>query len=159
MTKIKEYLNWQIMLIVFVNLFMANTYFAAKHLLGIPAVYLMFNYKNAWIVFFASMFICISRVIYLPVLYSFLENKSNNKLVKKFIYNLKNNKKFRIIFLIFVELPVFTIAVTGAHNGAYNVFSYLFNLCFGIFFSFCLLDLFGSYVFLFLWWKITGQLK
>lgn len=43
MTSIKEYINWQIFLILFVNIFMASSYFTWIYLMGIIAIELMFG--------------------------------------------------------------------------------------------------------------------
>lgn len=162
MAKIKEYLNWQILLIVLVNLFLVCFYRLGILILGIAAIKIYFShgtYSSAYeyaLLFFSLLF-CLTRVLYLPILYSCLDKKSNNKIVKNFIYNLKNNKKFRIIILCLVELPTLIFAFNGI---SYNYFGQaVYEFIFFITLSFVLLDLFGSYVFLFLWWKVTGQLK
>ena len=90
---LEKYINWQILLIVFVNLFLANIFYHGIAL----ALYLSsrFDFNLIITILVLCIIFPIQRFIWLPVLYSALEKYSKNELVQKLIYNLKKNSKVR----------------------------------------------------------------
>lgn len=157
MNKIKEYINWQIFLILFVNIFMASSYFTWIYLMGIIAIELMFGDSFGLLYMFLLALILIMKFLYLPILYSLLGKYSKNKIVKSFIYNLKNNKKFRIKVLVLVSIP--TIILSFRQAGYDEFWSDIMAFTNTFIIQFTFIDLLGSYVVLFLWWWIRGELK
>ena len=179
---LEKYINWQILLIVFVNLFLANIFYHGIAL----ALYLSSRFDFNLII--TILVLCIifpmQRFIWLPVLYSALEKYSKNELVQKLIYNLKNNSKFRWKTLFIVELPwicyyIYLIMykiISGLSTYArydstgflntinwnlywYSLNSYLSQILFVALILIVFFNMSGSYLVLFLWWKIRGELK
>ncbi len=102
------------------------------------------------------------RFCILPVTYNFLEKKSKNNIIKKIIYNLKNNRKVRYITLIVSELPFLSFYIAGSY---YRFMAYVdvpteimdflvIQACITLF-----ADLLGCYIVLFLWWKFADIYK
>lgn len=161
MYKIKEYLSWQILLLILTNLLLADECIIGFILLMSASIVVIFS-KNIFIsgsIFLLAVLFCLCRIIYLPILYSLLEKKSNNVIILKFIYNLKNKKDMRKkILLILSILPSIFIAYCSI-VGTSNIIECFIR--FGILTVnyFLLFSLLGSYVVLFLWWWIRGELK
>ena len=178
---LEKYINWQILLIVFVNLFLANIFYHGIAL----ALYLSsrFDFNLIITILVLCIIFPIQRFIWLPVLYSALEKYSKNELVQKLIYNLKNNSKFRWKTLCIVEIPLIcyclfkliNVVLNGWQIGAgfnytdYSTINWMFyknqllniscELLILVLMLMIFFDLFGSYIVLFLWWKIRGELK
>lgn len=159
MIKLKEYFNWQILLILFVNIFLANSFFYIKYVMGYPAVWIYGGHKFAFILCLLGMFLCVIRVIYLPILYSLLEKYSKNSVVKKFINKLKTDKIFQIQILVLIELPILYLGITNSFGNNSNIFKSFYEMVFFLLVSAGFIDLFGSYVVLFLWWKFKDELR
>lgn len=161
----KKYLNKDIFLVLFVNLFLANQlphgsaifdiWFACVLILGVKNLDKLSLYKQFLLVFIGliPLFVCMARIVCLPILYTYLEKYSKEKVIQKFIYNLKNKRLFRIKLLLLIETPIWIC--TFIINNGKNVLEYfIIFIIFIVFF-----DLFGSYLVLFLWWKLRGELK
>lgn len=182
----KKYLNWQILLIVFVNLFLANMYPHGVFIVAYFTIPFLFNEHGTVIqelMLILALLLLIVRLFWLPILYKKLEKYSKNELVQKFIFNLKNNGTFRWKMLCIVEIPLIcyclfkliSVVLNGWQIGAgfnyadystINWISYrnqLLNvsceLSIMVLMTMIFFDLFGSYLALFLWWKIRGELK
>lgn len=168
MINLKEYFNWQVLLIIIINIFLAFDFLIGMFLVLflLSLVQFIFNvdiinlilyctnikcelFKLFLILFTACLYLI--KVIILPILYSFLEKKSNNLLVQKFILNLKNNKKLRTWILLLTSIPLYT-ALLFINRFGMDVSSALFILAYVIFFG-----LFNSYAVLFLWWFLMDR--
>ena len=152
-----------VMLLIFANLFLANI---IPHgvIIFMIFIFSLFVY-GSWLLFFMCLvvvFLCIFRIIYLPLIYSDLEKNSENELVLKFINNLKTKKYWRRNLLLGWEFLLFSFFLIffSRHGNIFSLsiadfFVSLFLIVvFNIFF-----DIFGSYVALFAWWKIKGELR
>ena len=98
------------------------------------------------------LLIYIIKNVSLPILYYILEKTSKSKSIKKFINNLKHKVIMKILVL-FVSIIPFLI---------WNKFndSLFKKEIWSDFFFFCIVfGLFGSYLFLFLWWKVEKWWK
>ena len=143
-------------LIIFINFFVADlniifiwllimmlAYFAfLSYLLNIDWIDLPNYYLVPLIIIAICIFII--KFISLPLLYSFLSKNSQSRLIKKFIYALKNKiiVKFFILFLSIIPCLIFNMLTKPDDI----LFSFL---------VFCVISgLFGSYLFLFLWWEV-----
>lgn len=147
--------------------------------MGIIAIELMFGDSFGLLYTFLLALIFIMKFLYLPIMYFFLEKYSQNKVVKTFIYNLKNKKNFRRNLFILVSIPTIILALIASVECYYELLpsdEYYYNLlsftdyCDILFYViktfievyvayFVIADLQGSYVVLFLWWWIRGELK
>ena len=183
---LEKYINWQILLIVFVNLFLANIYphglFIAVYF-ATPFLFEECGTLTQKMMFTFALFLPVVRLFWLPILYARMEKYSNNELVQKFISNLKNNSKFRWKILCIVEIPLIcyclfkliNVVLNGWQIGAgfnytdYSTINWMFyknqllniscELLILVLMLMIFFDLFGSYIVLFLWWKIRGELK
>ncbi len=140
-------------------------------IISLGAVTLPFNINELvyyWEYFFLDFiyfFFLVLRFFLLPFTYNFLEKKSQNEIVKNFIYKLKNNKKARYSILLISEIlfVFFYVFYKFIFNNMPNLFAYdikYLNSIICIHIQFTLFsDLLGSYLVLFLWWKFKGELK
>ena len=148
-------------LIIFINFFVADLNIIFIWLLIMTLAYFAFlsyllnidwlDLPNYYLVPLIIIGICIFiiKFISLPLLYSFLSKNSQSRLIKKFIYALKNKiiVKFFILFLSIIPCLIFNMLTKPDDI----LFSFL---------VFCLiLGLFGSYLFLFLWWEVEKWWK
>ncbi len=177
---IKQYLNKEIIFVVLINLLGANIIFSGPIIVLIAVIIASaFSYdpdRALTVAVFTFLAIILLRLLVLPIAYGKLERKSKNEIIQKFIHNLKNNNKFRLKFLLFTELPVFLYIIFISiinikdyledHNFNFSHMdanSYLIGdlkeICIAILIIMFCFDLFGSYLVLFLWWKIRGELK
>lgn len=186
MQKIKKILSKDILITVFVNLFLANIYpygFFIAVYFALPFLFEESGTLIQKIMFALVLLLPVVRLFWLPILYSKMEKYSKNELVQKFIFNLKNNGTFRWKMLCIVEIPLIcyclfkliSVVLNGWQIGAgfnyadystINWISYrnqLLNvsceLSIMVLMTMIFFDLFGSYLALFLWWKIRGELK
>ncbi|MBQ8459691.1 hypothetical protein IJ541_06280 [bacterium] len=146
MKKIKYFLSIDFIILLIINLFVINIYFLIFQIVAYLVVFSLIirNTDNAFIA--AVIFGYIIHKIWLPVLYSLLENKSKNFIVQKFIYNLKNNWKWKFSALLLSAL--FPFATNIKDDGAPYLFIQLFAI-----------SGFSSYFVLFIWWGIRKKLK
>lgn len=181
----KKYFHWQILLIVFVNLFLANFF----PLIDISFIFMFLveflnrDLPEHYIIWFILFIFFITRPFWLPVTYYFLEHKSKNELVQRFIYNLKNKSSFRKKILLFTGMPLLifllivilfvilfdwnTPEVDYANilqtiNWLKYIREVLITIIICIIFGLARIlffDLVGSYLILFLFWKIRRKLK
>ena len=105
MINFKKYLNKDVILTIFVNLFLANQlphgsaifdiWFACVLILGVKNLDKLSLYKQFLLVFIGllPLFVCMARIVCLPILYTYLEKYSKEKVIQKFIYNLKNKQE------------------------------------------------------------------
>ncbi len=148
-------------LIIFINFFVADLNIIFIWLLIMTLAYFAFlsyllnidwlDLPNYYLVPLIIIGICIFiiKFISLPLLYSFLSKNSQSRLIKKFIYALKNKiiVKFFILFLSIIPCLIFNMLTKPDDI----LFSFL---------VFCvILGLFGSYLFLFLWWEVEKWWK
>lgn len=159
MINVKEYLNWQILLILFVNIFMANSYFTWIYPLGMLAIKIMFGDGSGLLYIFLAILILTMKFLYLPILYSLLDKYSKNMVVKNFISNMKKRAEYRKKILIVAGMPTLIIAIKYGLNNYHDIFSYMYSFIEAIMGQLCCMDLFGSYLILFLWWKLKGELR
>ena len=146
-------------LIIFINFFVADLNIIFIWLLIMTLAYFAFlsyllnidwlDLPNYYLVPLIIIGICIFiiKFISLPLLYSFLSKNSQSRLIKKFIYALKN-KIIVKFFILFLSIIPFLI---------WNKFndSLFKKEIWSDFFFFCIVfGLFGSYLFLFLWWEV-----
>ena len=94
----KKVLSKDILIIIFVNLFLANIYphglFIAVYF-ATPFLFEESGTLTQKMMFTFALFLPVVRLFWLPILYARMEKNSNNELVQKFISKLKNNSKFR----------------------------------------------------------------
>lgn len=153
--KIKEYINWQTLLILFVNVFLAHYAILGIALFGIFLIYGYFgdeSLKRDIIIYIALIFFFIFsvlRLFCLPILYSKLEQKSSNPVVLELISLLKTNRVFRYELVIFIILVDSSWFLEAPFVGFISILA-LYTL----FLSSSL-----SYIVLFCWWKYKGELK
>ena len=139
---IKDTLSFifQVLLIIFVNLFVADLTFSIL----IMTLYYYVN-DNCDICGILSVMLFILKFISLPILYKVLYEKSKNKIILGFIQLLKTNLLFKIFILFLTLIP---------ENLLFSKKFKLFEILLYIYIS-----LFGSYLFLFLWWEIEKWWK
>ena len=139
---IKDTLSFisQVLLIIFVNLFVADLTFSIL----IMTLYYYVN-DNCDICGILSAMLFILKFISLPILYKVLYKKSKNKIILGFIHLLKTNILFKIFILFLTLIP---------ENLLFNKKFKLFEILLYIYVS-----LFGSYLFLFLWWEVEKWWK
>ncbi|OLA94571.1 MAG: hypothetical protein BHW64_03080 [Candidatus Melainabacteria bacterium LEY3_CP_29_8] len=161
MKLIKDTLSFilQVLLIIFVNLFVADICVYSVWLVILFLQYDVFVSKalnKEWDeissiyllpILMLFMLIYIIKNISLPILYYILEKTSKSKLIKKFINNLKH--KF-IMKLLVLFLSIIPFLIWNKLND-----SLLKKEIWSDFFFFCIVfGLFGSYLFLFFFWEI-----
>ena len=155
---IKDTLSFifQVLLIIFVNLFVADitipfilVVFAAFVTRYDTVSILGLDVKCVDIYTILLMVITILKYISLPILYNILYKISKNKIILGFINLLKINIFFKIFILFLTLIVTYLIHIFIGSN-----FSFSFILFDIIFFG-----LFGSYLFLFLWWEVEKWWK
>ena len=155
---IKDTLSFifQVLLIIFVNLFVADitipfilVVFAAFVTRYDTVSILGLDVKCVDIYIILLMVITILKYISLPILYNILYKISKNKIILGFINLLKINIFFKIFILFLTLIVTYLIHIFIGSN-----FSFSFILFDIIFFG-----LFGSYLFLFLWWEVEKWWK
>ena len=155
---IKDTLSFifQVLLIIFVNLFVADitipfilVVFAAFVTRYDTVSILGLDVKCVDIYIILLMVITILKYISLPILYNILYKISKNKIILGFINLLKINTFFKIFILFLTLIVTYLIHIFIGSN-----FSFSFILFDIIFFG-----LFGSYLFLFLWWEVEKWWK
>ena len=158
MKLIKDTLSFifQVLLIIFVNLFVADitipfilVVFAAFVTRYDTVSILGIDVKCVDIYIILLMVITILKYISLPILYNILYKISKNKIILGFINLLKINIFFKIFILFLTLIVTYLIHIFIGSN-----FSFSFILFDIIFFG-----LFGSYLFLFLWWEVEKWWK
>ena len=150
---------FQTLLIIFVNFFVADICVYSVWLVILFLQYDVFVSKalnKEWDeissiyllpILMLFMLIYIIKNISLPILYYILEKTSKSKLIKKFINNLKH--KF-IMKLLVLFLSIIPFLIWNKLND-----SLLKKEIWSDFFFFCIVfGLFGSYLFLFLFWEV-----
>lgn len=161
--------NDDIVTLVFQHIFLANM-FPHGILIGLifagPIALICMG--NMVVFYIVMAIVLLARVVFLPIIYDHMEKNSKSEAVKNFIYNLKNNWKFRIKLILSWDLLAvlflsssFFVKLFTAFPSNFNlniipefVNIVLFVIAFNIFF-----DPVGSYVALFVWWKIRGELR
>ena len=187
MQNVKRFLSKDILIVVFVNLFLANMYPLGFFIALYFAIPFLFEEHRAVILecmFILALFLPMIRLIWLPILYTKMEKYSKNELVQELIYNLKNNSQFRWGTIFAVELPwicyyIYLIIYKLISNFSayvryddigwissinlelywYGITSYLSQILIRALILFIFFNLSFSYLVLFLWWKIRGELK
>lgn len=167
MINIKKFLNWEIILVILLHIFLVDFTFIGLFLLTIVVILGISREKEALIMFSILAVLSMARLLILPILYNFIEKKSKQGVLLDFIAKLKSNNKIRLIVLLITLLPLLLFA-TG--NLLYEVVInqlYLFNnsyliyrslesfLVLLIIFPACF-GAFGSYLALFTGWKIKN---
>lgn len=165
METFKKFLNWEIILVILLHIFLVDFTFIGFFLLGIVVILSISHEKEALIMLSIFATLCIARLLILPILYNFIEKKSKQEILLDFISKLKSSKKIRIIVLLITLLPLLLFA---SGNLLYEVVInqlYLFNNLYLLYRSLesflvlliifpILFGAFGSYTALFIWWKI-----
>jgi len=142
--KYKDFFSIDFVILLFTLFFISNIFFVIC-ITPIPlALFDIIINDTDFAVILAVIFSFILAKIVLPIIYYFLENKSNNNLVKKIIITMKTNWKYRLITLIVVSLFPFS-------NTNKNAFSFI-NIQFVCSGSI-------SFLILFLWWDIQKFIK
>ena len=139
---IKDTLSFisQVLLIIFVNLFIADFI-----VLFIILVLYMYANEDSNICQYLDLVYPILKFPSLPILYNILYKISKNKIILGFIHLLKTNILFKIFILFLTLIP---------ENLLFNKKFKLFEILLYIYVS-----LFGSYLFLFLWWEVEKWWK
>ena len=111
---------------------------------------------------FISLFICsiilvLLKLCVFPILYKNMSQIKQLQLLYKFIYNLKMNKSFQFIFLYVFEVILFLYLLYFLFG--YSILQLFSSLIQEYWIILIFFDLFGSYLVLFLWWKLRGELK
>ena len=111
---------------------------------------------------FISLFICsiilvLLKLCVFPILYKNMSQIKQLQLLYKFIYNLKMNKSFQFIFLYVFEVILFLYLLYFLVG--YSILQLFSSLIQEYWIILIFFDLFGSYLVLFLWWKLRGELK
>lgn len=163
MQKIKRFLNWETLLLTFVHIFWADgtiiigSYFVYSVLMfysGVDAT----NPILMKIILSLFPILILLKFIGLPLTYLFLNKTSKNEMILTFIQNLKSNKKKQKQVLTIAFMPTLILYI---YMLSYNLFiqreyalrdSTLTTLFMAIF-----INIFGSYLFLFGWWKIKNK--
>lgn len=147
---------FQVLLIIFVNLFVADitisyiyvsfiailTRYDTVSILGIDV-------KCVDIYIILLMVITILKYISLPILYNILYKISKNRIILGFIQLLKTNLLFKIFILFLALAPGFLLILI--YNPEIDLVLYLYIYIY--------MGLFGSYLFLFFWWQIEKWWK
>ena len=142
--KYKDFFSIDFVILLFTFFFISNIFFVIC-ITPIPlALFDIIINDTDFAVILAVIFSFILAKIVLPIIYYFLENKSNNNLVKKIIITMKTKWKYRLITLIVVSLFPFS-------NTNKNAFSFI-NIQF-------VCSGFISFLILFLWWDIQKFIK
>lgn len=143
---IKDTLSFifQVLLIIFVNFFIADVIV----LFIILAAYLYANEDRHLCQSLDVMF-PILKFSSLPILYSILYKISKNRIILGFINLLKNNVFFKIFILFLTLIPEYLFFISNSKS--INIFSYIYIYIY--------MGLFGSYLFLFLWWEVEKWWK
>ena len=105
--------------------------------------------KYVGVILFTALMLCLSHYLILPVLYNYMEKKSNNIIIKHFIANLKISFKYKIIVLIITALPILFVLNVKSND--------LFEHFIGILLGLIFMGAFGSYITLFLYWYIKDH--
>lgn len=152
-----------IILVIIVNIFIADLNFALFLFFFLMFIYDIFLTSNFGINYNETtkyylplyMLGCLGVVIKyfsLPLLYNFIEKNSTNCIIKKFVYKLKYTF-YAKLFILFITILPFIIFNYFSRNS-------LKKEIWNNFFFFCIVfGLFGSYLFLFLWWEIEKWWK
>ena len=144
---------FQVLLIIFVNLFVADitisyiyvsfiailTRYDTVSILGIDV-------KCVDIYIILLMVITILKYISLPILYNILYKISKNRIILGFIQLLKTNLLFKIFILFLALVPGFLLILI--YNPEIDLVLYLYI------YIYIYMGLFGSYLFLFFWWEV-----
>ena len=155
---IKDTLSFifQVLLIIFVNLFVADitipfilVVFAAFVTRYDTVSILGLDVKCVDIYIILLMVITILKYISLPILYNILYKISKSKIILGFIHLLKTNILFKIFILFLTLIPEYLFFISNSKSTSIFAYVYIF-----IYFG-----LFGSYLFLFLWWKVEKWWK
>ena len=135
---------FQVLLIIFVNLFFADLTFSIL----IMTLYYYVN-DNCDICGILSVMLFILKFISLPILYNILYKISKSKIILGFIHLLKTNILFKIFILFLTLIPEYLFFISNSKSTSIFAYVYIF-----IYFG-----LFGSYLFLFFWWEIEKWWK
>ena len=143
----KKYLNRDVFLILLGNI-LASFSFYAVLFTSFFFLLLINNNIQGFISLFLFLFLFSSRLILLPILYTYLEKNTKHDIVKTFICKLKISfvAKFLILTLAFIFAFIDVFYYCGK--------IYIKLLCISLFFG-----LFGSYLILFLYWFIVDIIK
>ena len=154
------YKNKDLLILVLIHILVINSF---VHLLIIGPLLLaillvtcgstaevLFNYHDTdmilvCIIIFLIVLSYIVKCTILPIVYSYFERNSNNVIVKTFIYNLKDNWKWRIGVLVLTMLLPFNI-YQNTHNDLIQI----------IFLQIFVMSFFVSYLTLYLWWDVKN---
>lgn len=143
---IKDTLSFifQVLLIIFVNLF-----FADFIVLFIILALCMYANEDSNICQYLDLVYPILKFPSLPILYNILYKISKNKIILGFIHLLKTNILFKIFILFLTLIPEYLFFISNSKSTSIFAYVYIF-----IYFG-----LFGSYLFLFFWWEIEKWWK
>lgn len=142
---IKDTLSFifQVLLIIFVNLFVAG--FISFIILALC----MYANEDSNICQYLDLVYPILKFTSLPILYNTLNKISKNKIILGFIHLLKTNILFKIFILFLTLIPEYLFFISNSKSTSIFAYVYIF-----IYFG-----LFGSYLFLFFWWEIEKWWK
>lgn len=160
MSNIKRFLNWETLLLLLVHVLWADgTIVIGSYLVfSVVMFYSGLNATNPLLMKLISLLLPILIILKfsgLPLTYSFLNKRSKNETILGFIENLKNNKTFQKNTLIISSIPTLVLYI---YMLSYNLMiqrEHAFRDCTLIaFFMVIFINIFGSYLALFVGWKI-----
>ncbi len=161
MKNIKKYLTWEFFILLFVHLFLADATFIGIFLLTIVMLVAMSDHVRLFHVsLFFSYFIISFRLIYLPLTYEWLLKNGTNDYIIQFIKDLKSNNILKLKVLLISGSPAFlSITIRFLQDIYYGQYSSLAGYVYLITFSELALGIFGSYLVLYVWWKLKDIFK
>lgn len=155
----KNILCWEILILIFVHLFLADgtiLIFCTLMPITVIAAYSATGDSNPALIIILLGILAVSillKFIYLPLTYNLMEKKSKKSFILNFIKNLKNNNKFKLRALFFSLTPYlifyFYLIIKKAGSSSFNLLSITYLICF----MSIVTGVFGSYLMLFAWWK------
>ncbi len=99
----------------------------------------------------------LSRIVILPVIYEYIENKSENLILKNFIFHLKKSHKAKFYVLLINTIYTFilislTLNIYSNFDIKFFIFIFVVSILMSLFFG-----LMGSYIALYLYWYLNKK--
>ena len=155
---LKQIFHKDLLLVLFANIFADVT--IQNFNLGFISIMPGFQddaaFLEANILAFLITLNMVSRIVILPVVYQYIEEKSDNLILKNFIFNLKKSLKTQILVLFVSLIYSYLLVLNIFAKSDFDIYYAMFLFVLSIFLS-LFVGLMGDYIALYLYWYLNNK--
>ncbi len=155
---LKQIFHKDILLVLFANIFADVTIqnFNLSFISIMPGFQDKAALLEANILAFLINLNMISRIVILPVVYQYIEEKSDSLILKNFIFNLKKSLKTKVLILFVSVIYSYLFVLNSFNKSNFDINYAIFLFVLSIFLS-LFIGLMGDYLALYLYWYLNKK--